>query len=151
MLENVKTILVIDWPSRTFPKPWRSPVPCCSPRRTGPEDYSAFEVQDGKVAVRHVGRMPEHADLVYSHRPLAEMPEIIATALSLHAKAVWIQSGLSAAGIRDGKGCWIPEAELALARQLAVSAGLEFIAEPYIGDAARDFAVTKAGADRPIG
>ena len=86
---------------------------------------------------QHLDRPPEHAELIYSHRPVSEMAGIIATAKVLGAKTIWTQSGLSAPGVSDAKGCWVPEAELQSARQLVQSAGLTYITEPYIGDVAR--------------
>jgi CoA binding domain len=86
------------------------------------------------VVERHSGRSPEQADLIYFYRPLSELPGIIAAAKDLGAKTIWTQSGLSAAGVKDRKGYWVPEEELRLARHLVQSAGLNYIAEPYIGD-----------------
>ena len=87
---------------------------------------------------RHLGRAPDRADLIYSHRPFSELPEIIATAKELRAKIVWTQSGVSAAGVNDPKGCWIPEEELRSSRDLVESSGLNYVTEPYIGDVARE-------------
>jgi hypothetical protein len=89
------------------------------------------------VVVRRVGRPPDHAGLIYAFRPLSELPQIIATALSLGAKAVWTQSGLSAAGVRDPQGCWLADDDLLSARTLVQNAGLTHIAAPYIVDVAR--------------
>ena len=89
------------------------------------------------MVVRHIGRVPERADLIYSYRPLSELPEIITTAKRLGAQTIWTQSGLSAAGVIDPKGCWVPQEELRLARNLVESAGLRYIRGPYIGDAAQ--------------
>src|SRR2546425_54749 len=59
------------------------------------------------------------------------------SAKRLGAQTIWTQSGLSAAGVNDPKGCWMPEEELRLARNLVESAGLRYITGPYIGDAAQ--------------
>jgi predicted CoA-binding protein len=138
ILRAVETVLVIDWPSKEVPELLALAgfrvVVHGGPR---PEDYSAYELKNGEVAVRHVGRPPERADLIYSYRPLSELPEIIATAKKLSAKTMWTQSGLSAAGVNDLKGCWLSEEELAAARNLVESAGLNYISEPYIGDVVR--------------
>jgi hypothetical protein len=100
-------------------------------------------VNDGKVAARRVGRPPERADLVYSYRPLNELPGIVADAKALQARTIWTQSGVSAGGKDDPKGCWIPEDELRRARELVQSAGLTHIAEPYIGDVARELRASR--------
>jgi sugar phosphate isomerase/epimerase len=75
--------------------------------------------------------------LIYSYRPLSELPAIIATAKELGAKTIWYQSGLNATGGRDPKGCWVPEGELQIPRRLAEAAGLRFTAEPHVAEVAR--------------
>jgi hypothetical protein len=54
----------------------------------GPEDYSTYAWKDGQIAIAHIGRAPECADLIYSYRPFSELPEIVATAKMLGAKTV---------------------------------------------------------------
>ena len=75
--------------------------------------------------------------MIYSYRPLSELPGIIATAKELGAKTIWSQSGVNANGGNDPRGCWVADEELTLARNLVEAAGLWFIAEPYIGEVAR--------------
>ncbi len=150
MFSTVQTILVIDWPSREVPETLaRAGFHVVVRGGPGPEDYSAYEFdssQDlsqnlaqnpGAVVVRHIGRSPERADLIYSYRPLNELSGIITTAKRLGAHTIWTQSGLSAAGVNDPKGCWVAEAELRLARNLVESAGLRYITGPYIGGVAQ--------------
>ncbi len=138
-LNDVHTILAIDWPSKELPESLAlAGFHVVVRGGPGPEDYSAYELKNGNVTARHIGRPPEHADLIYSHRPLNELPEIIALAKRLGAKTIWTQSGLSAAGRNDPKGCWVPEEELRAARDLVQSAGLNYLSQPYIGDAARE-------------
>lgn len=139
LLDDVHTVLVIDWPSKDVPESLAfAGIHVVVRGGTGPEDYSAYELKNGAVIPRHVGRPPEHVDLIYSHRPLNELPQIIGLAKKLGAKAIWTQSGLSGAGTNDPKGCWVPEEELRAARDLVQSAGLNYISGPYIGDAARE-------------
>jgi sugar phosphate isomerase/epimerase len=146
IFRTVQTILLIDWPSKELPETLtRAGFHVVVRGGPGPEDYSAYELDScrnladdpGEVVVRHIGRAPERADLIYSYRPLRELPEIITTAKRLGAKTIWTQSGLSAAGVNDPKGCWVPEEALRQARDLVESAGLCYISEPYIGDAAQ--------------
>jgi hypothetical protein len=148
IFRTVQTILVIDWPSKELPETLtRAGFHVVVRGGPGPEDYSAYELHSsrnlaqghdpGEVVVRHIGRAPERADLIYSYRPLSELPEIIATARRLGAQTIWTQSGLSAAGVNDPKGSWVPEEELRLARNLVESAGLRYISGPYIGDVAQ--------------
>jgi hypothetical protein len=94
-------------------------------------------VNNGEVMERLPGSPPERADLVYSYRPLSELPGIIVTAKELGAKTIWSQSGLNATGGKDPRGCWVADEELMLARNLVEAAGLRFLAEPYIGEVAR--------------
>jgi predicted CoA-binding protein len=138
ILQPVETVLVIDWPSRDVPETLvRAGFHVFVRGGPGPEDYSAYELKDGHVVPRKVGRPPDRADLVYSHRPLSELPGIIAMAKTLQAKTIWTQSGLSAAGVIDPKGCWLPEEERRSAQSLVEAAGLNYVCEPYIGDVAR--------------
>jgi len=137
VLKGVETVLVIDWPVGKCRNCW--PVVHGGPE---PEDYSTYEVKGGQVVEQHIGRPPARADLIYSYRPLRESAGIIATAKELGAKTIWSQSGVTTGGVSDAKGCWVPDEELRLARNLAESAGLNYISEPYIGDVAREMRVT---------
>jgi len=136
--KNIDTVLVIDWPSKDVPESLAlAGFHVVVRGGPGPGDYSVYELNNGKVVPQHLGRPPERAELIYSHRPASELAGIIATAKSLSAETIWTQSGLSAAGVNNPKGCWVPEQELRLARNLVESAGLTYITEPYIGDVAR--------------
>ena len=136
ILEAVETVLVIDWPSKDVPESLvRAGFHVVV--RGGPNAYSAYELDNGEIVTRRVDGPPETADLIYSHRPLNELPEIIALAKRLHTSAIWIQSGLSSPGVKDPKGCWMSPEELQNARDLVEPAGLKLITEPYIGDVAR--------------
>jgi predicted CoA-binding protein len=141
-LKTAETILVIDWPSKEVPELLAlAGFKVVVRGGPGPEDYSAYELNNGKVVARRIGPPPERVDLVYSYRPLSELPEIISTAKSLQAKTIWTQSGMSANGVKDPKGCWLASDELQSARALVESAGLNYVSEPYIGDAAREVQV----------
>jgi predicted CoA-binding protein len=93
-----------------------------------PDDYSAYVVEGGEVVVRRTGSPPERADLVYSYRPLDELPEIVEQAGRLGAQAVWVQ---------------LPAGESEAARAIVEAAGLTFVDGPYLPDAVR------ARRDRP--
>jgi predicted CoA-binding protein len=117
MLKTVDTVLVIDWPNKEVPEMLAlAGFRVVVRGGPGPEDYSAYELMNGEVVARHVGRSPERADLIYSFRPVSKLSEAIATAKDLHARTIWTQSGLSAAGVNDPKGCWVPEEVLRQAR-----------------------------------
>ena len=135
-LAQTKTVLLIDWPSRDVPDTLaRGGFTVVS--SDGPDEYNAYEVEGGEVRVRDVGQLPKRADLVYTHRPIDELPEIVDTAKAVGAKAVWIQSGLDKSGAKDPRGYWFPQAESDKARKIVEGAGLTYIEASYIADAVR--------------
>ena len=137
ILKQARTVLVIDWPSKDVPeKLLLAGFDVYVRGGPGPTDYFVYELNDGRIVARHLGRPPERAELVYSYRPLSELPQIVATAKALQAETIWTQSGLRAAATKDAKGCWVPQEELESARRLVQSAGLRYLSEPYIGDEA---------------
>jgi predicted CoA-binding protein len=143
--KTVATVLVIDWPTKDVPESLTMAGFHVVVRGgPGPEDYSVYALNNGEIVTRHLGRAPDRADLIYSHRPFSELPKIIATAKELHAKIIWTQSGVSAVGVNDPKGCWIPEEELRSARDLVESSGLSYVTEPYIGDVARQIRTSRS-------
>lgn len=139
LLKSAKSILVIDWPSRDVPEALaRAGFDVVVRGGPGPTDFSRYKVSGDKVITEKAGRAPERVDVVYCHRPMSELGEIVATAKSLHAKAIWMQSGLSAEGVKDPKGCWMAEDQSLAARKIVESSGLMLVAEPYIADLARN-------------
>jgi hypothetical protein len=136
VLDDTKSVLLIDWPSRDVPDALaRSGLTVVS--QEGPDSYVAYEVKGDAVRVRDAVGPPEQVDLVYAHRPMDELPEIVDTARSVDARAIWIQSGLDEKGAKDPRGCWLPTEEVGRARETVEAAGLVFIAEPYIADVVR--------------
>lgn len=136
VLAVAKTVLLVDWPSRDVPDTLaRAGFAVVS--NDGPDEYNAYVVEGGEIRVRKVGRLPRTADLVYTHRPIDELPEIVDTAKAIGAKAVWIQSGVDRAGAKDPHGCWLPQAESTKAREVVEGAGLSYIEAPYIADSVR--------------
>lgn len=88
VFKTVRTV-VIDWPSKEVPETLaRAGFQVAVRGGPGPEDFSVYELNNGEVVVRHTGRAPELADLIYSYRPLSELAEIIAAARGLHAKTI---------------------------------------------------------------
>ena len=139
LLRNTHTILVIDWPSRDVPETLaRAGFHVIVRGGPGPEDYASFTVQSGTV-VRSPCPEPKTVDLVYAHRPVAELPDLIATATALQAGALWTQSGLIGESARDPGGCWLPAEQREAVESLASRAGLAYRSEPYIVDAVRQF------------
>jgi predicted CoA-binding protein len=141
VLAAAKSILVIDWPSRDVPASLAAGgLTVFVKGGPGPADYSAWELDGGEPVSRPLGREPGGVDLVYCHRPLRELPGIIALAGRLGARALWWQTGLASDGSRDPSGCWAAPGESRQARELAVAAGLAFVDNVYIADAARAIA-----------
>lgn len=143
LLAATKTIYLVDWPTRDVPDTLaRSGLTVVS--SDGPNEYNAYEVEGGEVRIRPVGGPPKRADLVYTHRPIAELAEIVDSAKSLGARAVWIQSGRDESGAKDPHGCWMPKDESGWARGIVEGAGLSYIDAPYIADAIRARGVSGA-------
>ena len=137
-LAGARSFLVVDWPTRDVPDALAGAgYEVVVHGGPGPEDYTAYEVASGEVVERRVGRPPAHADVVYTFRPLAELPEIVAMAQAVGARTVWLQSGLSAEGAMDPEGCWLPADAAAGARALVEAAGLAYVDQPYIAGVVR--------------
>ena len=136
ILAGARTLLVVDWPTRDVPDALAlAGYEVVVHGGPGPEDYTAYEVVEGEVVERHVGRPPTRADVVYTFRPLDELPEIVETAVALGAGTVWVQSGVAEDGRKDPEGCWLSEAEAAAARAVVEAAGLRYVDRPYIAGA----------------
>jgi predicted CoA-binding protein len=138
VLAETRNVLVIDWPSRDVPASLAfAGFTVFVKGGPGPADYAAWELDGGEPVSRPLGREPAHVDLVYCHRPLRELPGIIALAGRLGARALWWQTGLASDGTRDPSGCWVPPQESRQARELAGASGLAYVDGVYIADAAR--------------
>jgi len=125
VLAETKTVVLVDWPSRE--------VPDTLARRgftviahEGAETYTAYEADGNEVRTRSVDGLPQSAELVYAYRPIDELPDIVQTATAVGATTVWLQVG-----------CDLAPADAARARELVERAGLGFVGEPSIVDAAR--------------
>ena len=137
-LTHADTVLVIDWPSRDVPETLaRAGYRVLVKGGPGPDDYSAWVLRDGQVVTEQAGR-PDHADLVYTHRPIAELPGIVAMARELGAATMWLQSGLSATGAPDPNGTWLGDDDAQQARAVVEAAGIGFISDHYIADLVRE-------------
>jgi predicted CoA-binding protein len=121
LLSTSTSILLIDWPNRDVPDTLaRHGFSVTSHDGPGPNEYNAYQMANGVVQVRAVGTPPQQVDIVYSHRPLDELPGIIEQARALNARAVWLTSGSE-------------QAKLAVE-----SAEMEYFDSPYIADAVRE-------------
>jgi predicted CoA-binding protein len=140
LLNETRSVLVIDWPSRDVPDTLaRAGFAVIVSGGTEPDNFSVYEVVGDEVVARHVGRPPERAELVYSHRPLEELPDVIAAARRVGATTIWTQSGLSSPGHKDPTGCWRSENDSDRARSQVEAAGLTYIDDVYLADAVRRF------------
>ena len=138
LLASAVTILLIDWPSREVPDTLaRHGFNVVSHDDEAPDAINAYKVEGNEVRVEYVGRLPDRADIVYTHRPVDELPEIVETAKTVGAKAVWIQSGLDSGGVKNPRGVWLAPDDSRRAREIVEVAGLEYVEAPYIGDAVR--------------
>ena len=118
VLEDAHTILLVDWPTREVPDSLaRAGYTVVS--SDGPEEYNAYEVEDGEVVLRPVDGPPDQAELVYTHRPNDELPEIIDLAKQVGATTVWCQTDSEEAS------------------RIVESAGLAYVGRPAITDAVR--------------
>src|SRR5215469_6612570 len=118
ILAGCRSVLLVDWPSRDVPATLAAAGFAVTVKGgPGPTDYTAWELTDGELVTRPLGRAPGHADLIYCHRPFGELPSIIAMAQELGATAIWRQSGLTSTGDRAADGCWVPPEEAQQGRQ----------------------------------
>jgi predicted CoA-binding protein len=144
ILQSAGSVLLVDWPSRDVPETLaRAGYQVFVKSGPGPDDYTAQELRGEEVLARPVGRPPEHADVVYSYRPIGELPGVVDIARQVGAAAVWHQSGRDDAGAPDPRGCWMNMAESQQARAIVESAGLTYVQGPYIADAVRRLAIRK--------
>lgn len=118
LLATATSILLVDWPNRDVPDTLaRHGYRVVA--ADGPDEYNAYEMAGGEIQLRPIDRPTGPIDVVYSHRPLDELEEIVAEARALNARAVWLQSGS-------------PQA-----REIVERAGLLYFDSPYLPDAVR--------------
>ena len=138
VLRETSSVLLVDWPSKDVPESLaRAGYTVVAKGGPEPGNYWAYEVRDGEVVSRRTGEVPGAVDLVYSYRPIDELPGIAAMAQQLGARAVWLQSGVASDGTKAADGCWLDPAASQAARAAVESAGLTYIEAPCIGDEVR--------------
>lgn len=120
VLAAARAVLLVDYPSRVVPdtlvRAGRTVFVKSGP---GPGDFTLQRLQGEEVVARLLGQAPDHVDLVYAHRPLAELPGIVELAKQLGASAIWRE---------------FDPAESAQARRLVEEAGLRYVDEAPIVD-----------------
>jgi predicted CoA-binding protein len=138
VLDAARTIVVVDWPTKDVPETLaRAGYTVLVKGGPEPDNYRAYEIQDAQVVSCRTGHAPAAADLVYSCRPIDELPAIVAMAQRLGASAVWLQSGIASDGTKAPNGCWLDQATSRAARAIVESAGLTYLEANYIADEAR--------------
>ena len=81
ILRETGSILLVDWPSKDVPETLaRAGYTVLVKGGPQPDNYSVYEVRNGEVVSRRTGRAPAAVDLVYSYRPVEELPGIVAMA-----------------------------------------------------------------------
>lgn len=138
ILAGCQSAVVVDWPSQDVPAVLAAAgLTVVVKGGPGHTDYTEWAIINDQLMSRYLGRQPDHADLVYFHRPFSELPVVIALAMAVGARVVWRQSGISSTGARDPQGCYVPPDESRDGRALAAAAGLDYVDDVYIGDAVR--------------
>ena len=115
VLASTTTILLIDYPGRAVPEALaRAGYVVRTHEGPGELDYGSYAVEGDEVLQGPRGAAPEAADLVFSHRPVDELPGIVDEAVRIGAKAVWVTE--ESAGDE--------------ARSIVEAAGLAYVGEP---------------------
>lgn len=123
LLNVARSVLVVDWPSEEVPRTLaRAGLRVFVHGGPGPDQYTEYVGNGDDVVARHVGRAPEAADLVYSYRPVEELPGIVAQAQALGARAVWTE---------------LPQEHERRARHVVEAAGLLHVNRPDIAETVR--------------
>jgi hypothetical protein len=91
MLNQARTIVLVDWPSREVPDTLAR-LGWTVIAQEGPDRYVAYEAADDVVTSHATADAPTRADLVYSYRPLDELDGIIELARALGAHTVWLET-----------------------------------------------------------
>ena len=146
ILRGAATILAVDWPARDVPDTLaRAGYTVLVKGGPEPDNYRVYEVAGGEVISRRAAQAPAAAGLVYSYRPVAELPGIVAMAQRLGADAVWLQSGVASDGTKATDGCRMDQAASRDARAIIEPAGLRYIES---STSPTRPAASGAGADR---
>jgi uncharacterized protein RhaS with RHS repeats len=120
ILSHAKTVVAIDWPSQEVPTRLAAAgFRTFSHEGPGDDEWYLYE---GDTRT-HANARPDTADLVYTYRPVDELPGIVEFAQKLGAHTLWFEEGR-----RD------PDAGNA-ARPIVEGAGLTYLDDPYIVDA----------------
>lgn len=137
ILHTARTVVLHDWPSEDVPNTLvRAGLEVTFQGGPDPDDLYVMRLVDGRPETRPTHGLPDHADIIYSHRPAAELPRLLDEARRLGASTLWHQSGLDERGEKDPTGVHLTDGEAEQMTTLAREAGIDFVSTPYIVDAA---------------
>ncbi|CAN7354834.1 CoA-binding protein [Terrabacter sp. LjRoot27] len=137
ILRAARTVVLHDWPSEDVPNALvAAGLDVTFQGGPEPDDLYVTRLVDGRPETERVSGLPEHADIIYSHRPFDDMPRLLDEARRLGASTLWHQSGLDERGERDPAGVHLTDAEAEQRAALAREAGVDFVSAPSIVEAA---------------
>lgn len=137
ILRTARTVVLHDWPSEDVPNALvGAGLDITFQGGPEPDDLYVTRLVDGRQETERVSRLPDHADIVYSHRPIDDMPRLLEEARRLGASTLWHQSGLDERGEKDPAGVHLTEDEAEQRAALAHEVGVDFVSAPYIVEAA---------------
>jgi DNA-binding transcriptional LysR family regulator len=139
LFSSTRDVLVIDYPSTDVPEALvRAGFDVVVSGGPNPEDHTHWELDGDAVVQRPYGHPPDHADLVWSFRPINELAGISAYAKQIGARAVWLHSGYNERGEVEPEGVWLTGEDTEQAIDIVEGAGLAYVESPYIVDAVRE-------------
>jgi hypothetical protein len=116
VLASTSSVLLIDYPGRVVPEAFaRAGYETRAHEGPGDDEYYAYAAKGGEIERTHIAKPPVHVDLVFTYRPIDELPAIVAFAKELGARAVWFA-----------------EANPDQARKIVEDAGFLFVGEPDV-------------------
>ncbi len=137
ILRSARTAVLHDWPSDDVPHALvLAGLDVTFQGGPDPHDLYVMRLVDGHPETSPATTLPERADIIYSHRPAAELPGLLAEARQLGAATLWHQSGRNDDGEKDPAGVFLTPSEVEHMTALADAAGVAFVSAPYIVAAA---------------
>jgi alpha-galactosidase len=126
LLRGARHVVVQDYPSRDIPDALtRAGFLVTIYGGPTEADVVVSERSGDEIVHRRVGRYPEHADLLYTYRPVSELDAILAEADRLGVRTVWRQPALGGEDVDAAE--WRGRVE---------AAGLRYVDYPPIDEAA---------------
>ena len=124
VLDATKFVIAIDYPGTEVPETLvRGGFIVITHDGPGPLDYKVWSIDGDTVTSKQLDHTPTMADLVYTYRPLDELPGIVEQARRWGAKAIWVQPDV---GHDSERG-----------RTITETSGLAYVDDPDIREAVR--------------